>query len=170
MDRTFVDALNELMAGSSMSNNELARRVEIDSAQVGRWRKGLGLPRPENITGIAEVFNVDPGWLMSLAYPGSQSKHVAPANPRLAAFLSEVQTAWEELEQAQRDMAERVTRAAFGVQPTTPPSVNRQRRRYANRPADLEPRHGPSTNSGPDDPLIMRLHRPRRAGLAAARA
>src|SRR5205823_5296818 len=118
MKQSFADALNELMAGSAMSANKVAARVEVDPAQVGRWRKGLGLPRPENIVRIASVFGVDYEWLMGLAYPESRPRAIGPLSPRLAAFLSVVEAGFRALEatdQAALEVAERGARALFSV-------------------------------------------------------
>lgn len=118
MNQAFIDALNQLMSGSGISNNELARRIEVDAAQVGRWRKGRGRPRPENLVRAAQVFGVDYKWLWSLAYPeGVPSQgDVTTLDPRLSAFLAEVEVGWRAMDDsAERDMAERVTRSAFKV-------------------------------------------------------
>lgn len=74
----FSDALNELLTGSGMSAKELARRIEVDPAQVGRWRKARGLPRPDNIIRVASVFGVDYDWLLGLAYPEVRSEGGEP--------------------------------------------------------------------------------------------
>lgn len=84
MDQPFVEALNKLMAGNGISNNELARRIEVDPAQIGRWRKGNGRPRPENLVRVAGVFNVDYRWLWALAYPEGVPEATGPDDEDLA--------------------------------------------------------------------------------------
>jgi len=125
MTQSFVDALNELLRGAGLSANELARRVEVDAAQVGRWRKGTGLPRPENIVRVAAVFGVEYEWLMGLAYPESRPRAEGPLDPRLAAFLAEIETGWRQMDEHDRALAERGARALFAVPPAR---VNRAHR------------------------------------------
>lgn len=66
---TFAEALDGLLVAGSMSNRELARRADVDPAQVGRWRRGWGLPRPSHLPKLAAVFGVDYEWLLGIAYP-----------------------------------------------------------------------------------------------------
>jgi transcriptional regulator with XRE-family HTH domain len=118
MHASFADVLNDLLRGAGLSANKLAERVEVDAAQVGRWRKGRGVPRPENIVRIATVFDVDYEWLMGLAYPASRLRAAGPQDPRLAAFLSEIGSGWLQLDEHERPIAERGARALFRVAPT----------------------------------------------------
>lgn len=132
MDIRFVEALNQLMVGSGISNNELARRIDVDPAQVGRWRKGRGRPRPENLVRAATVFGVDHKWLWSLAYPeGVPPSEESPLDPRLSAFIAEIESSWRAMDDTARDMAERGARALFHVPPI------QRRRRVTDEPEGL---------------------------------
>lgn len=117
MAENFADALNELMAGSGTSNNRLAGRVDVDPAQVGRWRKGVGLPRPENIVRIASVFGVNYEWLMGIAYPESRPRADGELDPELAAFLAEIQTRWRAMDKPTREIVKHTALALFSVPP-----------------------------------------------------
>lgn len=75
---SFADALNELLAGNGMSGKELARRIGMDAAQVGRWRRGRGFPRPDNLIRVAAVLGVDYEWLLGLAYPEANTEAPRP--------------------------------------------------------------------------------------------
>ena len=78
MGAQFAAELNSLLQSKGISGKELSRRVEVDAAQVGRWRRGLGLPRPDNIARLAHVLGVDYEWLMGIAFPETR---VAGAQP-----------------------------------------------------------------------------------------
>lgn len=111
--QSFVDVLNELMSGSGISNNELGRRIEVDPAQIGRWRKGRGRPRPENLVRAASVFGVDHRWLWALAYPEGVPSSDGPPDPHWSAFIAEIEAGWRAMDDATREMAERGARALF---------------------------------------------------------
>jgi transcriptional regulator with XRE-family HTH domain len=161
MDQNFVETLNELMAGSGISNNELGRRIEVDPAQVGRWRKGHGRPRPENLIRVAQVFNVDYRRLWALAYPEELPVTDGPLDPHLSAFLAEIEAGWRALDHSQRDLAERGARALFTVQPTTP-NTNAgnkradKRRQQVLREIEANERQG--GNSGSDSTIAPWSH------------
>jgi transcriptional regulator with XRE-family HTH domain len=146
MRDAFANALKELQGGAGLSNRALAKRIEVDAAQVGRWRRANGLPRPDNIVRIAAVFGVDYQWLMNLAYPDERRSPIAaPEDPRLVAFLAEIGTGWRDLPEHERPVAERGALALFGV---GPPRV--RTRRQSNGP--LAHRYIPSAaafNAGP---------------------
>ncbi len=113
--QTFEAVLNELMDGRGISNNEFARQIDVDPAQVGRWRKGRGRPRPENLVRAAAVFGVDHTWLWALAYPEGVPASDGPDNPRLAAFLAQIEAAFHSFSEQEWSIREEVGRALFAV-------------------------------------------------------
>lgn len=132
-DITFPQALDQLLTGSGISGKALAARISVDPAQVSRWRRGKGLPEPENVVAIAREFNVSADWLIRLAYGVSQppTKETTTLDPRLAAFLSEVEAGWRAMDESARDIAERTARALFHVPPV------QRRRRVTDDPGDF---------------------------------
>lgn len=88
MTPTFAAALDDLLTSSGLSNNQLARKLHMDPAQVGRWRRARGLPKPENVARIAVAFNVRPEWLLGLAYPQYSPTPPEPDDPLEAAIRS----------------------------------------------------------------------------------
>jgi transcriptional regulator with XRE-family HTH domain len=146
MRDAFANALKELQGGAGLSNRALAKRIDVDAAQVGRWRRATGLPRPDNIVRIAAVFGIDYQWLMNLAYPDDRrSSTAAPENPRLLAFLAEIGTGWRDLPEHERPVAERGARALFRVGPARAGA-----RRRSNGPlADIYPPPSAAFNDEP---------------------
>lgn len=157
MDQSFVDALNELMDGRGISNNELARQIDVDAAQIGRWRKGKGRPRPENLVRAAAVFGVDHAWLWALAYPEGVPALSGPSNPRLAAFLAQIEAAFHSMTDQEWNIREEAGRALFSVPATDAKTHHRPRatapRRSVNTQSNLD-------ENGLDDTLQSRWNFP----------
>lgn len=91
----FADLLNQLMSSAGVSGRILAQDIDVDTAQVSRWRHG-SVPRPPQIARLAEYFGVDQAKLMVVAYPGTES--LSPQEQAQARVSAWRQSVHEQLE------------------------------------------------------------------------
>lgn len=79
---------------------------------------------------IARGLRINPDYVLQLA--GHREGETAPGDmdPRLAAFLTDVEAGWRAMDEAARDMAERTAKALFHVPPV-------QRRHVTDRPDEF---------------------------------
>lgn len=101
-------------------------------------------PSPASCQKIAKGLRLDPDYVLTLAkHRAGEAAPLTDTNPRLAAFLSEVESGWQAMDDAARDIAERTARALFHVDPV------QRRRRVTDRPDGL----GKSNVSGSDQAI-----------------
>lgn len=144
----------------------LSKRSGIPTPVLGRWRDGIGRPTDTNLRKLAPALGVPYEDLAKMCgyLPGKPG----PLDPRLALFLAEIENGWRAMDDPTRDLAERVSLAAFRVEDvrrrprppsvtTSPqgfdrdksedvqhvPPVRRGRRRYASQSLDtMEKQYG----------------------------
>jgi hypothetical protein len=116
-------------------------------------------PSPASCQKIAHGLRLDPDYVLALAgHRNAALEPVSNMDPRLAAFLAELETGWRAMDDAARDMAERTARALFHVPPV------QRRRRVTDDPEDLG-RH--MMDIGQQKPLARKKYQPQ--SLAAQR-
>lgn len=71
----FVERFNFLIGISKISYAELSRRTGISKSSISDYKLGKALPSTDNAFLIAEVFNVNPAWLLGFDVPMSENKH-----------------------------------------------------------------------------------------------
>ena len=75
----FAEWLDVNMANRHMSGRDVAEIVGVHDSAVSRWRSGKGTPTMEYLTGLAELFGVDP--LRLAVRAGLVSQQVAGVEP-----------------------------------------------------------------------------------------
>lgn len=65
MENNFSNVLSNLMSKFDMNDDQLASKVDVNRTTVTRWRKGIRSPKLDKLPEIAQVFNVDPKFLVS---------------------------------------------------------------------------------------------------------
>lgn len=88
---TFAAVFEQLRRARGLSPAGLARKLDVQSGQVSRWRHGQGVPSIQNIANIAKLFGVDAAMLEELAgYRAStQQVHQETVDPELAALVEQ---------------------------------------------------------------------------------
>lgn len=61
---SFQDRLSELCSKAGIKDSELARTLQVSKQTVSSWRHGTRSPKKPTIMVIAELFKVNPMWLM----------------------------------------------------------------------------------------------------------
>jgi transcriptional regulator with XRE-family HTH domain len=56
--------IKEARDRADMSQNELARLLDITGGAVGQWELGITIPRAQTINRLSEIFGVSPDWLL----------------------------------------------------------------------------------------------------------
>ena len=66
----FRDRLQKALRESGLSQAQVARRIEATSAsRIGEWKTGKGTPGPAELLALAQVLNVQVGWLAGADEP-----------------------------------------------------------------------------------------------------
>ena len=123
-----MEQFRALLQERTAERGALARLSQVSgirSPVIGRWRDGIGRPSDTNLKKLAPALGVSYEDLMKMCgyLPGEPSSFEPQLEPRLAAFLAEIETGWRTMDQQAREMAERGTRALFRVE-----DVRRSRR------------------------------------------
>ncbi len=123
-----MEQFRALLQERTAERGALARLSQvsgISSPVIGRWRDGIGRPSDTNLKKLAPALGVSYEDLMKMCgyLPGKPASPDPQLDPRLAAFLAEIETGWRIMDQQAREMAERGTRALFRVE-----DVRRSRR------------------------------------------
>lgn len=69
-----------------LSQSELAKLVEVSQPTIANWERGGHIPRPDALSRIADVLNIDTTWLLSGEMPARHD----PANQYLAKPIQHV--------------------------------------------------------------------------------
>lgn len=85
----FSEWLRKQMAVSKTRQRHLAARIDVSATAVSKWRDGTNIPGSVSLVKLAEIFQVDPVWLMQLAGVPLPDKTRVPAN---SLFLSEFES------------------------------------------------------------------------------
>lgn len=75
-----VEKFRVARAERNLGINELARALGVSATAVSNWQSGKSRPKPAMLVRIAEVLNVDPGYLDDSFNIGDE-----PGQPRLVA-------------------------------------------------------------------------------------
>lgn len=62
----FAERLKELRMENDLSQNELAKRLNISVACVNRWENGLRVPNIDSIISLCEYFGCSADYLIGL--------------------------------------------------------------------------------------------------------
>lgn len=62
----FAERLKELRMENDLSQNELAKRLNISVACVNRWENGLRVPNIDSIISLCEYFDCSAYYLIGL--------------------------------------------------------------------------------------------------------
>lgn len=85
--KEFALWLDSTMSNEQMSGRALAKLLGVHDSQVSRWRHGDGIPRPDTIGHLAQVFKVDTLRLLQLSgvvdLPGVEPLPIPPSTGRL---------------------------------------------------------------------------------------
>jgi transcriptional regulator with XRE-family HTH domain len=95
---------------------EMARQIGVTPQRVSTWLRGGGVALGQ-LQLIANWLRVPRRSLEPLAGFPEDSDAMAELDPRLAAFLSEVELGWRAMDEQERERAERVARVLFAVPP-----------------------------------------------------
>ncbi len=62
----FADRLKELRLEKNLSQNELAKRVNVSVACINRWENGLRIPNIDSIVALCRFFECSADYLIGL--------------------------------------------------------------------------------------------------------
>jgi predicted transcriptional regulator len=86
-NKKFALWLDNTMSNEEMSGRTLANLLGVNDSQVSRWRHGDGIPRPDTIGRLAEIFKVDTMRLLQLSgvvhLPGVEPLPIPTSTGRL---------------------------------------------------------------------------------------
>ena len=160
-----LEALNTL----DIDQAALAKRLKRSQATVSRWLSGDITPDYESCLRLAHITGTPARvWLAAagldpLLVPDDSGQPRPALDPRLAAFLAEIEASWQTMDAAERDLAERVSRAAFSVPPAQRRAIGRQDPSAKRREAkirELEGRSPKPGDPGTNGALTRNSHHP----------
>lgn len=76
--------IKELMEYFGINQTELCKRTGLQKSALSNYLNGDREPRQNQISTIADPFNVNPAWLMGYDVPMIMSQPAAPVSPSVA--------------------------------------------------------------------------------------
>ncbi|HXJ32346.1 MAG TPA: helix-turn-helix transcriptional regulator [Gemmatimonadales bacterium] len=147
---TLFDYLKAELRARDWSMTDLARRAGCSKQIVSQWlaedEVERIIPGPKSCLKIADALGLDPDYVLELAGHRKPREQAAAPNPRLAAFISWVETAFHAMTAQEWDVREPAGRALFSVPPTDASTHRTRDARAARRPVN--------NRSNPDDPTL----------------
>ncbi len=66
MNNKLPERLNELLRDRNISQRKLAKAIEVTSATVSAWCRGIKQPTADNILALSKFFGVSADYLLGL--------------------------------------------------------------------------------------------------------
>ncbi|HJB93317.1 MAG TPA: helix-turn-helix domain-containing protein [Candidatus Borkfalkia stercoripullorum] len=67
MNNKLPERLNELLRDRNISQRKLAKAIEVTSATVSAWCRGIKQPTADNIVALAKYFGVSTDYLLGFS-------------------------------------------------------------------------------------------------------
>lgn len=85
---SFKERLALLCEMSSLTDGEMAKKLEVSKQTLSAWRCGTRSPKPPTIATIARYFNVSVDWLMGFDVPQTKEELATQTDDELDKTLN----------------------------------------------------------------------------------
>lgn len=113
MQESISSRIKQILAESGDSQNEMCRKTGIQKSALSNYLSGIRVPRQDKISAIANVYHINPAWILGYDVP---KKKELSSSQAIEDF--ELLDKWHRLNESQKQVIKLTIDNFLGISPS----------------------------------------------------